>query len=475
MSSAAVRRDAYGLEVTVASPPALELYDRGVRELLSWGTEAGALFARAVEVEEDFALARGMVGLCHFLEERYAQANEAIEGALGLAPLLSRREQQHLQGLALSIQGRAAKAIPLIQEHLREFPRDIVMIQRLYYIYFWQGRSADMLRLTGGTVSHYTDDSFMLGLHSFSLEENGLFAPALRLGEAALALNPKDAWAAHGVAHVLYETGDSARGIAFLPPALERCDQLGPFRVHLTWHLALFHLGAGQYDRVMEIYRRGIRIRRDQVRQELDDAISLLWRNQLYGRDVRELWGDLAHAARERILLPNLIFHDLHLSMAMAAAGDAEGVERQLAHLSERATQSSNPTLREVGLPLLRGLLAYARGDFPGTVAHIEPIRERIIEVGGSHAQREVFHDTLIEAYLRLGQMDRAECLVQQRLHNRPEWGRHWYRLGRIQAGLGRTAEARASLQRVLDLWRDADPDAPERLGARSLLATVSG
>ena len=117
MSSAAVRRDAYGLEITVASPAALELYDRGVRELLNWGAEARSLFERAVEAEEDFALARGMVGLCHFLEERYPQANEAIEAALGLVPIPTRREQQHLQGLALSIQGRAG-ANPPAQPHL---------------------------------------------------------------------------------------------------------------------------------------------------------------------------------------------------------------------------------------------------------------------------------------------------------------------------------------------------------------------
>jgi pentatricopeptide repeat protein len=54
-------------------------------------------------------------------------------------------------------------------------------------------------------------------------------------------------------------------------------------------------------------------------------------------------------------------------------------------------------------------------------IAKIEPLRPRIVELGGSRAQRDVFHDTLIEACFRGGDMDRAERLLAERLERRPD------------------------------------------------------
>jgi tetratricopeptide (TPR) repeat protein len=224
----------------------------------------------------------------------------------------------------------------------------------------------------------------------------------------------------------------------------------------------------------MDRYHEGIRARGFLMPQELHDAISLLWRQWLSGREMGMLWRDIADFARERIAKPNLLFHDLHLGMALAAAGDFEAVERQRTILREGAVKARSPLTREVGLPLFEGLVGFAKGDYGATIAHLAPIQERIIEVGGSNAQREVFHDTLLEACLRAGEMDRAERLLQQGLAHRPRAARWWYRLGQTQAARHRLAEARDSLQRVLELWKQADPDAPERVSAASLLASLS-
>ena len=41
------------------------------------------------------------------------------------------------------------------------------------------------------------------------------------------------------------------------------------------------------------------------------------------------------------------------------------------------------------------------------------------MRVGGSHAQWEVFEDTLLQAYLRAGHFERAEALLRRRLARR--------------------------------------------------------
>jgi hypothetical protein len=111
--------------------------------------------------------------------------------------------------------------------------------------------------------------------------------------------------------------------------------------------------------------------------------------------------------------------------MALAAAGDWASAELQLDRLRQRSKKSRNPTLGEVVVPLMEGLHAFTRGDYAESVARIEPVESRIIEIGGSHAQREVFHDTLLAAALR-GRQERAVSLLERRLAKRPNPGRYW-------------------------------------------------
>jgi hypothetical protein len=43
-----------------------------------------------------------------------------------------------------------------------------------------------------------------------------------------------------------------------------------------------------------------------------------------------------------------------------------------------------------------------------------------VVRIGGSHAQRELWEDTLIVACLRTGQAEKAQTLIEGRLHRRP-------------------------------------------------------
>jgi hypothetical protein len=58
-------------------------------------------------------------------------------------------------------------------------------------------------------------------------------------------------------------------------------------------------------------------------------------------------------------------------------------------------------------------------------VARLEPLRPRIVELGGSRAQRDVFHDTLFEACFRAGDAERAGRFLAERLARRPD---HFWR-----------------------------------------------
>ena len=238
---------------------------------------------------------------------------------------LTGRERRHLEALRLFVGGRGNDAIPVMKEILAEHPRDVLLMQRLYFLYFWQGRSADMLEITTEVLPALEDDGYALGYHAFALEENRRFDEALPLAERALARNPRDAWAVHAIAHVHYERGDNRRGIESLPPQIHPCDHLGYFRNHLLWHLALLHLAEGDYERGGRLFESVFGRIPITIASDLQDSVALAWRLDLFGHPDPKRWTQLAEAARRWIDMPLLLFHDLHVGMALSAAGRLGG------------------------------------------------------------------------------------------------------------------------------------------------------
>ncbi|HWN55776.1 MAG TPA: hypothetical protein VNP91_11735, partial [Methylomirabilota bacterium] len=204
-------RDAYGLPVSTTSRVAVDAYDRGVRSLLGFGADIIENFQGALVADPDFALARAALGISLYLAEKIPEGRAEMDRAAAVAATLSPREKRHVEALALWVAGRGNDAIPVMLEHLAEHPGDALLMQRLYFVYFWQGRSPEMLALTTSLLPALPADGYLLGYHAFALEENRFYAEALPLAERALALNPKDAWAVHTVAHVLYERGENER------------------------------------------------------------------------------------------------------------------------------------------------------------------------------------------------------------------------------------------------------------------------
>src|SRR5262249_56794859 len=125
-----------------------DAYDRGVRGLLGFSADIIDSFRAASAADPDFVLARAALAVALFLAEQMTEARAEMQRASASAATLLPRERRHVEALALWVAGRANEAIPLIQACLAEHPRDMVLMQRLYYIYFWLGRPAAMLALT---------------------------------------------------------------------------------------------------------------------------------------------------------------------------------------------------------------------------------------------------------------------------------------------------------------------------------------
>ncbi len=97
--------------------------------------------------------------------------------------------------------------------------------------------------------------------------------------------------------------------------------------------------------------------------------------------------------------------------------GDA--LDTRLAQLETRDADGKLVPGR-AAIDLCRGIRAFAEGDNEGAIRFLEPAMAELARIGGSHAQRELWEDTLIVAYLRGGHGDKAAGRISARLDRRP-------------------------------------------------------
>src|SRR5262245_7014663 len=475
MPHPAQMQDRYGLPLTTRSTRAAEHFIEGLDLLLEQNFGPEAQFTEAIEADTGFALAYSALAYMLHLRAQVTEARERVQQAQELAQGISRREQQQIEAIALFINGQGPRSYALIREHLGDYPRDILML-RLAQRLFSLGCSgagvasfpAPLLALMQGVASAYGDDWAFLGSYAFAHHETGHVEEARRLAERSLALRPTNAVAAHSVAHVFFEAGDAAGGGEFLDTWLKSFDPRAPYHVHLSWHQALFELARGRYQRALALYEADIRPAVVANRAPaLNDSAALLWRMYMYGgvtppfppEEVR----DLAAPAASR---PGPAFRDVHAALAFAVAGDESSMGYMIDRLQGLA-DAGDVLAGEFTLPLVQGINAFVRGAYSEAVRRMEPLfteprLDQLARIGGSHAQREVFEDTMLEAYLRAEQFDKAEAMLRTRLQRRDSV-RDLFWLGRAQVRSGQPAAARASLHKVSQEWQDADPGSPER------------
>ncbi|MGH7124094.1 MAG: hypothetical protein ACREFI_06955, partial [Stellaceae bacterium] len=240
--------------------------------------------------------------------------------------------------------------------------------------------------------------------------------------ERALALNPRNAHCAHARTHARVELGEAKDGVAFLAGWLRDYDPAAILHGHLNWHLALFELDLGEAERAMARYRAAMHpaAAHSAPMAALADMASFLWRCSLYDVGPRPLpWAEVAAFAAQWFPRAGLAFADLHAAMAEAATAAAKPLDRRIAELERGDAEGRLPQGRAVPL-ICRGFAAFARGEAAKAADLLSAALPDLTRIAGSHAQREVFEDTLIAALVASGRGEQAGRLLTERLARRP-------------------------------------------------------
>ena len=361
-----------------------------------------------------------------FAESGQAAANAApfiARAQAGLADTaISARERRWVAAVAAWVAGNLPRAIALHEEQAREYPRDLASLKLGQYHLFNAGNSPGMLRLALDGLTASADVPYMHGMAAFAWEQCHLLPQAEAAARHAIALRHKEPWAHHALAHVLLTQSRLREGLDFMRAVSPSWTGLNSFMLtHNWWHTALFALEFDRPDEVLALYDQQVwGVARDYSQDQIG-AVSLLARLELAGVDVGPRWQDVADHLAKRgadLVLP---FLDLQYLYGLARAGRPQA-DTLLAHIEAHAVQPQTAAVwREVALPSARGLLAHARGDHALAVRELGSTLPRMLEVGGSHAQRDLFEQIHLDALVRSGQWVGAQNLLQQRANAQPE------------------------------------------------------
>jgi tetratricopeptide (TPR) repeat protein len=319
--------------------------------------------------------------------------------------------------------GQTDAAIAALYTHLTAWPRDALVVASganpngLIGGSGRIGQKHQISALMDRLAPHYGDDFWFLSYHAMGLSEDGQLAAARAKIEQSLAANPNNAHGAHGFAHVCYESGELNAARTFLSTWLTAYPREGFFYGHLSWHLSLSEIQAGEWAKASQLYRDAMALDRHSggPQQKISDGAAFLWRSELAGhpRDA-EAWRALYDYANRSLPRPGNGLADLHIILAQAVMGDNAALDARARQMEELAREGRYPSGSY--LPALaRGFAAFEYGDFPVAIEALAPLAGENERIGGSRAQHDLIEFTLLKAYLSADRPEEARRLITAR------------------------------------------------------------
>ena len=422
-------RDDNGLEISTSSEAARACIDAATLCLHAGSCEVRVWVDAALGHDPRCAAARcidtgaALLTAEHLDDPALLASLARLEDTLGHA---NDRERCHAEAARAWCGGDFAQALETYNRLLKSYPRDSLALQLAHALDFRLGDRAMLRDRIANVLPHW--DSTMpafghvLAMYAFGLEECGDYDGAESAARRSLDLIPDNAPAMHVVAHVMEMQGRTREGIDWLQRLRGEWSRNAAFAVHLAWHLALFRLDNDEPDAALSIYDRALAPTKRSSMAALVDASALLWRLDLRGVRVQRRARQVArHWSRKR-LSGVRAFNLVHATAAFAAARHHRAASRAIALLhNDPATRRVNrPMDLALAIPVCEAMAAFARGEYAVAVEKINVVRTLALNCGGSIAQCDLIHLTLLEAALRSRRMPLAHALATERAARKP-------------------------------------------------------
>ncbi|XAH22487.1 tetratricopeptide repeat protein [Xylophilus sp. GW821-FHT01B05] len=439
--------DSLGNPVTLDDPASVTALNHFVEGFVSCEARAVDVLAAAADLSP---IVQACCAALHMFAESREAAHNArpfIEQAQTGQARATPRERRFVAAVAAWVEGDLPRAIALHEEQAHEFPRDLVSVKLGQYHAFNRGDAPAMLRLALAALPAAADVPYVHGMAAFGWEQCHLMRQAEDAARHAIDLCRKEPWAHHALAHVMLTEGRLHEGLGFLREVSDSWTGLNSFMLtHNWWHLALFLLELERYDEALQVYDTQVWGVAPDYSQDQVGAVSLLARFECCGVDVGARWQDVAACMAGRTQDQVLPFLDLQYLYGLARA-DRPEAGQLLAHIQAHAAkvpEADRGAWQRAGLPTAQGLYAHAQGDYAGAVYHLAPALPVLQDIGGSHAQRDLFAQIYLDALIKSGRLAEAQQLLQPQVNAQPESLRLARQVAAVYAGLGISRASRA-------------------------------
>ena len=447
--------DQRGLPLTTASEQAVIVFDSTIDSYLALKRDTGLLLKSALQADPDMVMAHCLKGYFFKLMAAgplEARAAETQAKAETLATDSTAREQAHVAALGHWCNDNHAAACAVWDSILAEYPLDVLAMRLSHHAHFYAGDGPTMRAVVEGTLPDWGPAipgyGFVLGMRSFACEESGDYRTAEVVGREAVKHNPDDPWAIHAVAHVMEMEDRRCEGAAWITSHEDHWLPANNFRFHLWWHRALIHLEVGDLDEVLRLYDENLWDPTSDEYLDLCNDAAILLRLEMLGVDVGGRWAPLAEKVRERTEEHILTFIDAHFAIILSAVGEMDAVQ----YLIKTMKAKGGYVREHVGVPLLNAILDYQHAGYERAATILNQVRDEIVLIGGSHAQRDLFEWMLIDSLIKSGNLNRAKTFLFERTLARPENAASWQRYGEVLASLGDSIGATAAEEKVTQL-----------------------
>ncbi len=411
-------QDALGNEVSGAPGATLQGIDDFVTGFLGYEAKATNILA-AADADPSSALANIYAGFTWmFLEADGAKQRAGVylrrADAADANPREALMRRQLERWMADDIPAVQSLGETIVAAH----PRDLASVKLHQYFSFNRGDAASMLRIAQQAEAANPDDPHLHGMLAFGYEQMHQLDKAEAAARRALELKHKEPWAQHALAHVMLSTGRVREGVEFLDQARHTWTDLNSFMyTHNWWHKALFHISLGDNAAVFDAYDNHVWGVEPGYSQDQVGAVSLLARMEIAGLDVGDRWQQLAQHLKPRAsdtIQPFLTLQYLY-GLARADYAEADHLMQAIEDKAQSTDAFDRLVWRDVALPAARGVLAHARRDWANAAHWLTIANPRMTEIGGSHAQRDLFGQLLLDAHLKLGNWAIAERMLEMR------------------------------------------------------------
>ena len=308
---------------------------------------------------------------------------------------------------------------PSWERHHDRFPGDLLGFELVIFLTLMStdpGARAAALERALRTEAVVGEHPQLLGFRGMLAQDVGDLDEAHRLAARALELDPTGFSGGHPMTHVYFEGGDHAAGADWLDGWLPTTDQEADFGSHLVWHSALHHLALGHQDTAIERYRH---CAGRAGPGGLVDGTSMLWRCQMHG--LVPPGADPAEVRVSEVVAPLTRGRAVHVRRRprRARPGHRRGRRRPAPVRGRTRPASPRPGAPSCCRTSRSAWRRTSRGTTPRPATGCWRASGTSCGSAGSHAQREVFEDTLIQALIRAGRLTEASTRLQARLDRR--------------------------------------------------------